>query len=222
MPEITRLFWHCHTFFLKQERFLRGSTVLSFFSGVRTMKFRQHDRTALAELLKTNSVVSGHFILSSGQTSAVYVNVKKTSLTGHGAHLIGLGMWQLAHTIDPQITAAGGLTLGADPILTAMAIIAYQNQARLDAIIVRKSPKKHGTMQFLELPEGLKPGQPVIVIDDVITTAGSTLEAIDRLRDAGFVVQHALCVVERQAGGQQALLDVGVQLHSLFLLDDLL
>lgn len=131
-------------------------------------------------------------------------------------------MWQLAHALDPTITAAGGLTLGADPILTAMAITAYQNQSTLSPIIVRKSSKQHGTMQYLEMPDGLQPGQTVIAVDDVITTAGSTLEAIGRLRDAGFVVNHAICVVDRQAGGQAALQAAGVQLHSLFLLDDLL
>lgn len=186
------------------------------------MIFRQEDRTTLSRLLTEHSVRTGDFLLASGQTSSVYMDVKKTSLTGHGAHLIGLGMWQLARTIDPESTAAGGLTLGADPILTAMSIAAYQNQARLDAIIIRKSSKSHGTMQFLEMPDRLKPGQSVIAVDDVITTAGSTLEAIGRLRDAGFVVQHAICVVDRQAGGQNALLAADVQLHSLFLLDDLL
>ncbi len=186
------------------------------------MKFHQEDREVLAQLLRIHSVKSGNFLLASGKTSHVYVDVKKTSLTGQGAHLLGQAMWQLVQTIDPTISAVGGLTLGADPILTAMAIAAYQNQAILTPIIVRKSPKQHGTMQYLEMPDGLHAGQSVIAVDDVITTAGSTLEAIGRLRDAGFVVQHAIGVVDRQAGGQAALLAAGVQLHSLFLLDDLL
>ncbi len=186
------------------------------------MKSNQEERDELARLLKTHSVKSGHFLLASGNTSHVYLDVKKTSLTGQGAYLLGRAMWQLAKSVDPTITAAGGLTLGADPILTAMAIAAYQSQSQFTPIIVRKSSKKHGTMQYLEMPDGLLPGQSVIAVDDVVTTAGSTLEAIGRLRDAGFVVPHAICVVNRQAGGKAALLAAGVQLHSLFLLDDLL
>lgn len=186
------------------------------------MIFTPTDHQTLAQLLKTHSVKTGKFLLASGQTSSVYVDVKKTSLTGQGAHLIGRGLWQLARSIQPDLVAVGGLTLGADPLLTAISIAAFQNQSECAAMIVRKSSKNHGTMQYLEMPDGPEPGQPVVAVDDVVTTAGSTLEAISRLRDAGFVIHHAICVVDRQAGGQAALQAAGVQLHSLFLLDDLL
>lgn len=198
------------------------STPPFYAPGVQIMIFSQTDRKTLAQLLKTHSVKTGNFLLASGQTSPVYIDVKKTSLTGHGAHLIGRALWQLARKIAPDTTAAGGLTLGADPLLTAMSIAAYQNQSDFAAILVRKRPKKHGTMQFLEMPDQLQPGQSVLAVDDVVTTAGSTLEAIGRLRDAGFVIHHALCVVDRQAGATEALQAASVQLHSLFLLEDLL
>ncbi|MBA2665068.1 MAG: orotate phosphoribosyltransferase [Bradymonadaceae bacterium] len=186
------------------------------------MTFRDPDRRRLASLLKERSVKVGEFRLASGQTSSVYVDVKKTSLTGEGAQLIGLGLWDLCQQVAPQVVAAGGLTLGADPLLTAMAIAAHQDGNQLDSIIVRKATKEHGTRQALEMPGELLPGQRVVAIDDVITTAGSTLEAIARLREAGFVVEDALCVVDRQSGGEQALAEAGVRLHSLFLLQDLL
>lgn len=184
------------------------------------MSFSSADRDRLALLLKAHSVKTGEFLLASGQKSSVYVNVKATSLLGEGAELIGRALWQLACEADPAFVAVGGLTLGADPLVTAIAIAGHREGAQAASIIVRKDSKAHGIQQFLEMPGGLEPGDHVVAVDDVITTGGSTIEAIERLREAGFVVNDAVCVVDRLAGGEERLDKLGVRLHALYRLDE--
>jgi orotate phosphoribosyltransferase len=184
------------------------------------MVFSSSDRARLAALLQRHSVKQGDFVLASGQRSSFYLNVKATSLLGEGAELIGRGLWQLAREADSTATAFGGLTLGADPLLTAIAIAGHHDRVETAAIIVRKDAKAHGTMQYLEMPAGLEPGQRVVAVDDVITTAGSTITAIERLRAEGFEVKDAVCVVDRRAGGRERLAAIGVELHALYGLDE--
>jgi orotate phosphoribosyltransferase len=179
------------------------------------------DRQRLAQLLRTHAVRSGQFTLSSGAESDLYVDVKATSLTGEGASLIGSLLWDTMRAVDPDALAAGGLTLGADPLVTALSLAAFADGKEIAAILVRKESKGHGTDRFLEAPPTLPKGARVVVIDDVITTAGSTLQALHRLRAEGFVVDHALCVVDREAGGLEALAHEGVTLHALFDLKEL-
>ena len=179
-------------------------------------------REALAELLCERSVRTGQFELASGQSASVYVDVKKTVLSGRGATLVGRALWALTHTTSGQASAVGGLTLGADPLVTAISMAAWADGHDLAAVIVRKQAKGHGTEQFLEMPDLLGPGDEVVAVDDVITTGGSTLEAIERMRAAGLTVRHAVCVVDRQDVGAEALAGAGVQMHSLFTLSELL
>ncbi len=178
-------------------------------------------RRRLAELLRTHSLRDGDFTLASGQRSSVYVDVKSTSLTGEGASLIGSLLFDLFLQADPEAQGIGGLTLGADPLVTAISLAAHHKGHDIAALIVRKEPKGHGTERFVEAPPTIPEGATVIVVDDVITTAGSTCTALQRLRAEGFVVEHALCVVDREAGGRQALENEGVQLHALFSLSEL-
>lgn len=179
-------------------------------------------RSELARLLRTHSVRRGQFELSSGQTSDVYVDVKATSLTGGGADLIGRLLWELIEDLSPRPRAIGGLTLGADPLVTAVALTAHRLGAELEAVIVRKESKGHGTGRAIEAPPILEQGARIVAVDDVITTGGSTLAAIESMREAGFVVDQAICVVDREASGRQALADAGVTLHALFTLAELL
>lgn len=178
-------------------------------------------RSRLAQLLATHSLRIGEFTLSSGEISDVYLDVKSTSLTGEGAHLIGRLLWELASGLSPAPAAIGGLTLGADPLVTAVSLAAYDKGESLHAVIVRKETKAHGTQRFLECPPALDGGDSIVAVDDVITTGGSTITAIERMRDAGFIVDHAICVVDRQAGGREALANLNVELHALFTLDEL-
>ncbi len=187
------------------------------------MSFSSQQRHQLARLLCERSVRTGDFELASGKSASVYVDVKKTVLSGRGAELIGRGLWQLVRQASAGAAGVGGLTLGADPLVTAISLSAWQHdQVDLGAIIVRKEAKGHGTQQFIERADTVSPGDEIVAVDDVITTGGSTLTAIERMRDAGFVVNHAVCVVDREAGGPERLAEAGVELHRLFSLSELL
>lgn len=178
-------------------------------------------RQALRELLLEHSVRTGTFTLASGETSSLYVDVRKTSLRGDGARLIGQAFWESVGRHCPEVDGVGGPTLGADPLVVATSIAAHDDGAQLDALIVRKQAKGHGTGNFVETPGGLDVGAKIVVVEDTITTGGSIVFAIEKLREAGYVVEHALCVVDREAGGQQILADIGVELHALFQLSEL-
>lgn len=179
------------------------------------------DREALRELLLRHSIKVGDFVLASGARSKHYVDVRKTALTGSGASLIGALLLQIARQEAPHATGVGGLTLGADPIITALTIAADRAGLDWGGVIVRKESKGHGTGNWLESAGNLAPDAELVVVDDVVTTAGSTVLAIERLRESGFVIQHALAVVDRQAGARERLAEVGVTLHALFELPEL-
>jgi orotate phosphoribosyltransferase len=177
---------------------------------------------SLLELLLERSVKFGDFTLASGATSNIYVDVRQTALTGDGALAIGQAFLEQMRIHAPDATACGGLTLGADPLVTATSVAAHLQGSVVDAIIVRKDAKLHGMARAIEAPSRVRQGAEVVVVDDVITTAGSTLKAVQALREAGFVVKTALCVVDRDAGGADALQAQGVSLIPLFTLSQLL
>lgn len=150
-------------------------------------------RVRLAKLLYERSYREGKFILTSGRESDFYFDGKQTALHPEGAFLIG---HLFNHIIkdNTAITAVGGLTLGADPLVTATSLISYQLGRPLPAFIVRKSPKGHGTNQYLEGLSNLQPGKPVAMLEDVVTTGGSLLTACERVKEAGFTI-GMLCTV---------------------------
>ena len=123
---------------------------------------------------------------------------------------------------DSSITAVGGLTLGADPLVSATSLISYQLGRPLPAFIVRKNSKGHGTNQYLEGLANLKAGQPVAMLEDVVTTGGSLLTACERVREAGFPIAMLCTVLDREEGGNQAIIDAGYSLCSLFRRKELL
>ena len=180
-------------------------------------------RDALLEMLKEKSYRKGEFKLSSGETSEHYVNCKPVILDSRG-------LWLTSHlllkTIEHDAKAVAGLTLGADPLVSGVAMASYGYWAKRDvrfmvdgALIVRKEPKGHGTQAWIEgpvLPEGSK----VTVLEDVITTGGSSFFAVEKLRDAGYVVERIVCIVNRQEGGREFLESKGLRLISLFQLED--
>lgn len=175
----------------------------------------------LVALLLERSVQFGDFTLASGVKSNIYIDVRKTALTGDGALAIGEHFVDMATRIAPAAAAFGGLTLGADPLVTACAIASSLRGGNAAAVIVRKDVKQHGTQSRLEAPP-LAAGAEIVAVDDVVTTAGSTMVAIEALRDAGFRVDHAFCVVDREAGGREALEAIGVSLHAVVTLSELL
>lgn len=178
-------------------------------------------RVRLAKLLYERSYKEGEFILTSGRKSDFYFDGKQTALHPEGAYLIGHLFNNLLKK-NSSITAVGGLTLGADPLVTATSVISYQLGRPLPAFIVRKSPKGHGTNQYLEGLSNLQLGKPVAMLEDVVTTGGSLLTACERVKEAGFTIGMLCTVLDREEGGNEAIKEAGYELHSLFKRSELL
>ena len=161
------------------------------------------DRDRLRELLKEHSLMFGDFTLASGKKSNFYFDSKKTTLRAEGAYLAAAEMLHLVEREGIDAQAIGGMTLGADPIVCPAAALSHLAGRPLRAFIVRKEAKGHGTLRQIE--GDLEPHSKVIVVDDVVTTGGSTLRAIEAAERAGHEVVAVLCIVDREQGGAEAL-----------------
>lgn len=161
-------------------------------------------RQELAEIIRTNSLRHGDFVLSSGKKAEYYLDCRMTTLHPRGALLIARLILQKIRQLKIQADAIGGLTLGADPIAAAVAVVSELEGAPLRAFIVRKEAKSHGMQRFIEGWDGL-PGSRVVVVDDVCTTGDSILKACDRAEEAGYSVAATFCVVDREEGGTEAI-----------------
>jgi orotate phosphoribosyltransferase len=139
------------------------------------------------------------FKLVSGRVSNYYVNCKTVTLHPEGMYLIGNIIFEMIRNLP--VIGIGGLTLGADPIADAVAYTSYLKGKPLESFVVRKNAKSHGTMQWIE--GNLKPGDKVVIVDDVITTGKSTIEAINRAREAGLTIVKVIALVDRQEGGYE-------------------
>jgi orotate phosphoribosyltransferase len=159
------------------------------------------DWAQLRALLRKHSLRFGDFLLASGQRSSVYIDAKLTTCRAGAMPLVGKLILAKIAELGLQPRAVGGLTLGADPLAMAAA---HESRGAVDAFIVRKEPKKHGTEKFIEgVPE--TQGLDVVVLDDVCTTGDSTVKAIERARAAGMNVLAAICLVDRQAGAAESI-----------------
>ena len=161
------------------------------------------ERERLKELLKSLSLKTGDFLLASGRRSKYYFDSKLTSLTAEGAYLAGRCFLDVISEHDIKAEAIGGMTLGADPIVSVVAALSHIDGHPLGAFIVRKEPKGHGTMQWIEGP--VEPGQKVIIVDDVVTTGGSTRKAIERAKEFGLEVVAVMALLDREEGGTEVL-----------------
>ncbi|HZA14455.1 MAG TPA: orotate phosphoribosyltransferase [Myxococcaceae bacterium] len=180
------------------------------------------DRARLLELLTQLSFEKKRVKLSSGLESDFYIDCRKTALTAEGHWLIGRLLLQEIRHRMPEVRAVGGLTLGADPLASAVSTVSYLAGWPLGAFIVRKEPKGHGTGAWIEGISGLEKGTPVAILEDVVTTGGSTLKAIERARLEGLDVAHAFALVDRLEGGREAIEASGCALTALFTRRDFL
>jgi orotate phosphoribosyltransferase len=154
------------------------------------------------------------FKLASGKMSNFYFNCKPTTLSPEGMYLIGNLLYDVIKARKTwKIKAIGGLTLGADPLANAIAYTSYMKGEPLEAFVVRKEPKKHGTMQWIE--GNVREGESVLIIEDVITTGGSTIKAIERAKRCGLRVQGVVVLIDRQEGGREAVESMGVPVKVL-------
>jgi len=158
------------------------------------------------------------FKLVSGRMSNYYFNCKAVTLHPEGMYLIGNLIFDLIKDMD--IKGIGGLTLGADPIASAAAYTSYLKGKPVEAFVVRKTPKSHGTMQWIE--GNVKKGDRVVIVDDVITTGKSTIEAINRAKEEGLGIVKVIALIDRQEGGREAVETLGYKLDSIITRDEVL
>lgn len=172
----------------------------------------------LLNILLTKSIKTGHFILASGKESDLYCDCRITALDARGANLIGQVGWELVQEEImpkfPGVTSIGGMTMGADPISLAIGMYSVEADEPLKVFTVRKEAKDHGRGKRIE--GNFEAGQEVIVVDDVITTGGSTLKAIDAIEAEGGKVVAALVLVDRQEGGREAIESRGIPVFPMF------
>ncbi len=177
----------------------------------------KNPRDDLLNLLASNCYKYGDFTLSSGRKSNHYVNCKPVSLSGIG--LLLLGRLMLDH-VEESSFAVAGITLGGDPLVSSVSITAASLGRPLDALIVRKEAKGYGTSAWLEGP--LPPrGSLVTILEDVVTTGGSSLKAVNQLIKAGYEVKRIIAIVDRQEGGAIEIKKSGLDLVSLFLMEEI-
>jgi len=158
------------------------------------------------------------FKLVSGRMSNYYFNCKAVTLYPEGMYLLGNLFFDLIKDLD--IRGIGGLTLGADPVAYAVAYTSYLKNKPVEAFVVRKTPKSHGTMQWLE--GNIKSGDRVVIVDDVITTGKSTIEAITRAKEAGLEIVKVIALIDRQEGGREAIETLGHKIESIITRDEVM
>ncbi len=172
-------------------------------------------RAELLALLREKSYEERPVTLASGRKSNFYVDGKQTALHPRGAYLVGrLFAERLAGF--GRVDAVGGPTLGADPLATATSLVTGLEGPGLPAFIVRKEPKGHGTRQWIEGARNLPEAARVVVLEDVVTTGGSSLRAIEKIESGGYRVLGVLALVDRQEGAREALAARGYRLEALF------
>ncbi|HYX15831.1 MAG TPA: orotate phosphoribosyltransferase [Nostoc sp.] len=169
-------------------------------------------RHKLLDLFCQLAYQEGDFLLSSGLRSSYYVNKTQVTLHPQGALAVGRLLLPLL-PLDTQ--AVGGLTMGADPMVTAVSVVSVYENRPIPALIIRKEAKGYGTRAYIEgpsLPEGAK----VVVLEDVVTTGQSALKAVDRLKEAGYTVNQVISLVDREQGGSELYQSAGLKFETLF------
>lgn len=183
------------------------------------VEWNDEHRSGLIELLKRDSLRLGQFTLASGRSSHYYIDGRKVTLSAEGARLIGRGMLAVLAE-HPEVAAVGGLTMGADPIVGASLALAPElGLGSLRGFLVRKQAKGHGTGNLVEGP--LEPGSTVAIVDDVATTGGSSLLAVDAVESMGCKVAVVVAVLDRLEGAEAAFAARGLTFRSLLTIRDL-
>jgi len=173
----------------------------------------------LIDLINTKALKRGMFRLASGREASFYLDAKQVVLDAHGAMLVGRAILERFKTLSRIPDAVGGMSIGADPITGAVVTMAGVAGTPLKGFLIRKEPKDHGTKRYVEGP--VEPGQRVVIVEDVTTTGGSSLVAIDRAQEFGLVVDRVITVIDRLAGAEAAFAARGIPFESLVTIRDL-
>ena len=176
-----------------------------------------YDKRALIALVRQKALKFGQFTLASGKKATYYLDGKQVTLDAVGARLVAEGLLDLL-AADAMPAAVGGMSIGADPITAAVVTMSGVRGVPLVGFMVRKEAKGHGTNQFVEGP--VKPGDTAVIVEDVVTTGGSSLKAIERAEQFGLKVLGVLAVIDRMEGGAQAFAERGYPLRSLLTIRD--
>jgi len=173
----------------------------------------------LIGLVESKALKRGTFRLASGREASFYLDAKQVVLDAHGAMLVGRAILERLQSLGPLPAAVGGMSIGADPITSAVITMAGVEGIPLKGFMVRKEPKDHGTKKYVEGP--VEPGQRVVIVEDVTTTGGSSLLAIDRVHEFGLIVERVVTVIDRLAGAKDAFAARGIPLEALVTIRDL-
>ena len=180
----------------------------------------QSEKLRLLKILREKSVSYGNITLSSGKTSSYYVDSKLTTFDPEGFCLVGKLVLEIIKDKDEEISAVGGLTMGADPIAISTIVAAFNEKHALKGFSVRKKPKSHGKGKLIEGNLDIK--DKVVILDDVITTGSSTIKAIEAVREFGCNIIMVVTLVDRREGGTEKIEKLGYDVHTIFTIDDLL
>lgn len=176
-----------------------------------------YDKEALVALIRHKALKYGNFTLASGKKASYYLDGKQVTLDPNGARLIAEGILDLLRE-EQMPDAIGGMSIGADPITASVVTMSAVRGTPLTGFMVRKEPKGHGTNQYIEGP--VQPGQRVVIVEDVVTTGGSSLKAIERVEAFGLKVLRVIAIIDRMEGGAQAFAQRGYPLSSLLTIRD--
>ena len=176
-----------------------------------------YDKDALIALIREKALKFGDFTLASGRKAKYYLDGKQVTLDPAGAKLIGEGILDLL-TAEGMPAAVGGMSIGADPITAAVVTMSAVRETPVPGFMVRKEAKGHGTNQYIEGP--VNPGDEVVILEDVVTTGGSSLLAIERCEAFGLKIARIIAIVDRMEGGSEAFARKGYEFSSLLSIRD--
>jgi orotate phosphoribosyltransferase len=174
----------------------------------------------LLRLLKNLSYEEGDFLLVSGKRSSFYIDCKETTLNAEGMYLVGHCMLQEVMRL-PGIEAVGGVSVGGDPLVCSTVIASYALRSPMPGFFIRKEPKGHGTNRWIEGGKNLRKGMNVLILEDVVTTGGSSLRAIEAAEAEGLNVKGVIVLLDRLEGGREAIESKGYLFKSIFTLNDI-
>ncbi len=174
------------------------------------------EKARLKEIILAKSYRKGKFKLSSGLESDFYVDGKQTTLDAEGSYLCGKLIYELISKCSKDISSVGGMTLGADPLVTAASMVSFLEKEPIPAFIVRKEAKGHGTQNYIEGQSNIPAGAYVALLEDVVTTGGTLIKVIERVENQGYKVGLVVTIVDRQEGGVECLADAGYKLEAIF------
>ena len=177
-----------------------------------------YDSAKLKQLILEKARRFGDFTLASGRKAKYYLDGKQVTLNSDGARLVGEGILELLAEEPEWPVAVGGMSIGADPITAAVITMADVNGKSLKGFLVRKESKGHGTNKFVEGP--VAAGETAVIVEDVVTTGGSSLQAIQRAEEFGLKIKTVIAIIDRMEGGREAFEKAGYTLKSLFTIRD--